>query len=95
MSSEDDMFSEDDIRDLIKDALKNNYESKKKYNKKIQLENALASTLKEFLSNFVVIGYDLNGKPVILKHAKTPMERDALYSLVIKYISYLMYENDQ
>lgn len=95
MSSDDNMFSEEDIRDLIKDALKNNYEGKKKYNSKIQLENALASTLKEFLSNFVVIGYDLNGKPVILKHAKTPMEKDALSSLTIKYISYLMYENGQ
>jgi hypothetical protein len=95
MSSDDNMFSEEDIKDLIKDALKNNYEGKKKYNKKIQLENALASTLKEFLTNFVVIGYDLNGKPIILKHAKTPMEKDALSSLAIKYISYLMYENGQ
>ncbi len=85
-------FSEDDIRDLIKDALKNNFDNKKKYNKKIQLENALVSTLKEFLANFIVIGYDLNGKPLILKYAKTQMEKDALSSLAIKYISYLMYE---
>lgn len=92
MSSEEGMFSEDDIRDLIKDALKNNFESKKKYNKQIQLENALSSTLKEFLANFVVIGYDLNGKPLLLKFAKTQMEKDALSSLAIKYISYLMYE---
>ncbi len=95
MSSDDNMFSEEDIKELIKDALKNNYEGKKKYNNKIQLENAIASTLKEFLANFIVIGYDLNGKPVILKHAKTPMEKDALSSLTVKYISYLMYENGQ
>ena len=95
MSSDDNKFSEEDIREIIKDALKGNYEGKKKYNNKIQLENAIASTLKEFLANFIVIGYDLNGKPVILKHAKTPMEKDALSSLAIKYISYLMYENGQ
>jgi hypothetical protein len=95
MNSDDNMFSEEDIRELIKDALKNNNEGKKKYNKKIQLENAIASTLKEFLANFIVIGYDLNGKSLILKSAKTQMEKDALSSLAIKYISYLMYENGQ
>lgn len=94
MSSDDNMFSEEDIKDLIKDALKNNFESKKKYNKKIQLESALASTLKEFLANFIIIGYDLNGKPLVLKYAKTQMEKDALTSLAIKYISYLMYEGE-
>jgi len=93
MSSDEGMFSEDDIRDLIKDALKNNFDNKKKYNKQIQLENALVSTLKEFLANFIVIGCDLNGKPLILKYAKTQMEKDALSSLAIKYISYLMYED--
>jgi hypothetical protein len=95
MSSDDNMFSEEDIRDLIKDALKNNYEGRKKYNKKIELETAITSTIKEFLANFIIIGYDLNGKPLILKYAKTPMEKDALSSLAIKYISYLMYENGQ
>ena len=93
MNSDDSMFSEEDIKELIKDALKNNIEYKKKYNSKIQLETALTSTIKEFLSNFIIIGYDLNGKPTILKYAKTQMERDALASLAIKYISYLMYEN--
>jgi hypothetical protein len=93
MNPDDNMFSEEDIRDLIKDALKNNYEGKKKYNKKIQLESAIASTLKEFLANFIVVGYDLNGKPLIIKSAKTQMEKDALSSLAIKYISYLIYEN--
>lgn len=93
MNPDDNMFSEEDIRDLIKDALKNNYEGKKKFNKQIQLENAISSTLKEFLTNFIVVGYDLNGKPVILKSAKTQMEKDALSSLAIKYISYLIYEN--
>lgn len=95
MSSDDNMFSEEDIRDLIKDALKNSYEGRKKYNKKIELESAITSTIKEFLANFIIIGYDLNGKPLILKYAKTPMEKDALSSLAIKYISYLMYENGQ
>lgn len=95
MSPDDNMFSEEDIRDLIKDALKNNFESKKKYNKQIHLESALTSTLKEFLANFIIIGYDLNGKPLILKFAKTQMEKDALSALAIKYISHLMYENGQ
>lgn len=94
MSSDDNSFSEDDIKDLIRDALKNNLENKKKFNKQIQLESALNSTLKEFLANFIVIGYDLNGKPLIIKYAKTQMEKDALTSLAIKYISYLMYEGN-
>jgi hypothetical protein len=95
MSSDDSMFSEEDIKELIKDALKNNYEVVKKKKKKVELESAITSTLKEFLTNFIIIGYDLNGKQIILNCSKTPMEKDALTSLAIRYISYLMYENDR
>ena len=94
MSPDDNKFSEEDIRELIKDALKDGAEGKKKYNKKIKIENAIASTIKEFLANFVIIGYDLNGNPLVLKYAKSEMERDALTSLTIKYLSYLMHEGN-
>ena len=95
MSQDEEAFNDKDIRELIKDALRQEYENKKEFNKEIQINSALASTLKEFLGNFIVIGYDLNSKPLILKYAKTQMEKDALTSLAIKYISKLIYENDK
>jgi 3-deoxy-D-manno-octulosonate 8-phosphate phosphatase KdsC-like HAD superfamily phosphatase len=95
MSQDDESFTDEDIRELIKDALKQGYENKKAFNKELKINSALASTLKEFLGNFIVIGYDLNDNPLIIKYAKTQMEKDALTSLAIKYISRLIYENDK
>lgn len=95
MSQDDEAFSDKDIRELIKDALRQEYENKKEFNKELKLNSALVSTLKEFLGNFIIIGYDLNNNPLIIKYAKTQMEKDALTSLAIKYISKLIYENDK
>lgn len=67
---------------------------KKTYNKKVKINTALASTLKEFLTNFVVLGYDINNNSVIIKYARTQMEKDALKSLSVRYISELINEDD-
>lgn len=95
MSQDKEEYSDEEIRELLKEVIKIEYENKKTYNKKIKINTALASTIKEFLTNFVVIGYDLNENPVIIKYARSRMERDALTSLAIKYMSQLMYENDK
>lgn len=89
---EDNNFSEDDIKKLITDALKINLQEKAKKSAKVNTEIAITSTLKEFLNNFIVIGYDLSGKPVLIKYNKTQLEKDALQGLLVKYIQYLLYE---
>ena len=94
MSQDKSEYSDEDIRELLREVLKTEYENKKTYNKKIKINTALASTLKEFLTNFVVLGYDLNDNPVIVKYARTQMEKDALKSLSVRYISKLIYEDD-
>ena len=94
MSRDKNEYSDEEIRELLREVLKTEYENKKTYNKKIKINTALASTLKEFLTNFVVLGYDLNNNPVIIKYARTQMEKDALKSLSIRYISELINEDD-
>lgn len=85
--------SEQELKDLIKDALKTNIEVKKKKVKRRQLTSALTGTLDEFLNNFILIGYDMEGSPVILRSHKTEMENEALRSLFIKYFTMYMYNN--
>jgi len=94
MSQDNNEYSDEEIRELLKEVLKTEYENKKTYNKKVKINTALASTVKEFLTNFVVLGYDLNDNPVIIKYARTQMERDALKSLAVRYISKLIYEDE-
>lgn len=86
----DDKFDEE-LKKLIKDALKTDIDVKKKKVKKRQLTSALAGTLDEFLNNFILIGYDMEGSPVILRSHKTEMENEALKSLFIKYFTMCMY----
>ena len=83
--------SDQELKDLIKDALKNNIEIKKKKVSKRQLTSALSGTLDEFLNNYILIGYDMDGSPVILRSHKTEMENEALKSLFIKYFTMYMY----
>jgi hypothetical protein len=94
MSRSDNEFSDDEIKELIKEALKTNFEKKTNFKKKVDLESALFSTIKEFLSSFIILGYDLSGNPLIIKHSPSVMEKDALSSLLMKYVSYMMYEGE-
>jgi hypothetical protein len=83
--------ADQELKNLIKDALKTNVDFKKKKVSKRQLSSALAGTLDEFLNNFILIGYDMEGSPVILRSHKTEMENEALKSLFIKYFTMCMY----
>lgn len=94
MSRDKNEYSDEEIRELLREVLKTEYENKKTYNKKVKINTALASTLKEFLTNFVVLGYDLSNSPVIIKYARTQMEKDALKSLSVRYISEFINEDD-
>lgn len=85
-------YTEEDIKALISEALKINIEEKKASSSRVNVETALVSTIKEFLNTFVIMGYDLNGEPLVIKYAKTHLDSDALNTVVAKYLHYIMNE---
>jgi len=48
--------------------------------------NTLASVISEYLSAFIIIGYDVNRNPINMIHAKNQMDADALTAAVNKFI---------
>lgn len=77
-----------ELRELLKDIIKNSEKFNDSYKKQAKIDNALLSTIKEFLDTFLVLGYDLEGSPVIMRNTSNQMQDDALQSLLIKYFSY-------
>tara|TARA_B100001123_G_C15101667_1_gene943802 strand:- start:194 stop:574 length:381 start_codon:yes stop_codon:yes gene_type:complete len=53
----------------------------------------LASQTEEFLSSFIIIGYNLEGEPVNITYASNPKDYDALSTGLQKYIFESMYKN--
>jgi hypothetical protein len=71
-------FSDDEIKNILKEALSLRLKDKKKIPKKNQLNNALIGTIGEFLSCFKLIGYDLDGNPINMTVYKEKIEKSAL-----------------
>jgi hypothetical protein len=71
-------FSDEDIKNILKEALSLQIKEKRKVPKKNQLNNALIGTIGEFLSCFKLIGYDLEGNPINMTVYKEKMEKSAL-----------------
>lgn len=89
----DSKMSDDELKDLIKDALKMEIESRAKKGKDVKTREALASVASEFMTSFLILGYDLNGKEVVIRMEKNNMERNALQSLILKYVQCMIYDN--
>lgn len=77
MVTDPDEYSDDAIKDLIKNALRSQLEAKKYPNKKALNESLIAS-MQEFMSSFKVIGYDIDGNLVSLTYAPSDMGKHAL-----------------
>lgn len=71
-------FSDDDIKDILSEALSFRLKEQKKIPKKPDIHNTIISVLSEFLSCFRLIGYDLNGDPVNMLIYKEKIEKSAL-----------------
>ena len=89
----DSKMSDDELRDLIKDALKMEIETRTKKSKDVKTREALASVASEFMTSFLILGYDLNGKEVVIRMEKSHMEKNALQSLILKYVQCMIYDN--
>jgi hypothetical protein len=83
-------FSDDEIKNILKEALSFQLREKKKIPKKNQLNNALVSTLGEFLTCFKIMGYDLDGNPVNITCYKEKMEKSALDNAFMEEIGKFM-----
>ena len=69
-------ISSDIFKQALKEALKKHIEIAKK--KPISDTDALNATVEEFLSTFMVIGYDFDGEPLVLINAKSQKDADSL-----------------
>lgn len=72
------------IQNVIRDSLNQKLDSKRKQKTREGMQEALIATLHEFTKCFFLVGFDLENDPVIVSRAKTPMEGEALMSLVKK-----------
>lgn len=85
MSDEDPQ--DDELRELIEEALKLNISQKKNFKTRATLLNSVAGFLEEHLDSFIILAYDMDGKPVTLKSSQTIQQDEALSSLLIKYFA--------
>jgi len=88
MDDEDpDLPQDDELRELIEEALKLNLNQKKTFKSRARLLNSVAGYLEEHLDSFVLLAYDMEGKPVTLKSARTIQQDEALKSMLISYFA--------
>jgi len=82
------------IKELVKEALALHLTTVKKRHTEKELNEALKSIVGEFLDCFVVIGYDLQGEPRIVRSSKTKMSEAALKLLFFKAANMEIYSNE-
>jgi hypothetical protein len=85
-------FSEEDITNLLREALTTRLKEKRKVPNKVRLNKAMISTLGEFLTCFKLIGYDLDGNPINMTVYKEKIEKAALDNLFMETVSTFMSE---
>lgn len=70
--------SVEQIKKLLKEALLENIEDgKSRSNRDIE---AMVASIEEFLRSFILVGYNLKNEPIIITHARTQLDADALHS---------------
>jgi len=88
MDEEDHNSPEDEeLREMIERALKDNLQERKSFKKRKDLANRLANILTEYLDSYILLGYDFSGRHVDIKAASTPQQKEALNSFLMKYFA--------
>lgn len=77
-------YTEDDIKQLLIDSLKQKLKDDRKKPSRVKINQAIISTLGEFLTCFKLIGYDLDGNYVNLTINKTALDKSALEQSFMK-----------
>lgn len=80
-------YDKKQIEDLLKSSLQEFLIRKSGANmEKAKNVNNLISLITEYLSAFIIIGYDVAGQPVNIVHATNQMDADALSAAINKFI---------
>lgn len=90
MSENDSDYSEEDIKQLLIDSLKHKLKDDRKKPSRVKMNQAIISSLGEFLTCFKLIGYDLDGNYVNLTVNKTALDKSALEQSFLKEFTKLM-----
>ena len=80
-------YDKKQIEDMLKSSLQEFLIRKSGTNmEKAKNVNNLISLITEYLSAFIIIGYDVSGQPVNIVHATNQMDADALSAAINKFI---------
>lgn len=84
------------IEDMLKNVMKEHlsYQSQAKIENTKNMQN-LQGIISEYLSPFILIGYDITGKPVNLIHAKSQMDADALSASLNRFLFNHVNKNEE
>lgn len=66
------------VEEVIKQAFMRFYDNATIKQHKVKDLEALDTVVSEYLKTFMILGYDLNEEKVIIMHARSPHEKDAL-----------------
>ena len=72
------------VEDLINEALNLKSNSIKIFKSQKELHDRLKSMISEYLDSFLIFGYDIDGKTVLIKGANSDQQIDALDTLAFK-----------
>jgi len=78
---------DDELREIIERALKENIKDKKIFKRKKELAYRLSTIISEYMDSYILLGYDFNGNHVDIKAASTPQKVEALNSFLLKYFA--------
>lgn len=84
MNDEDNEHPGKDLEELLSEALKLQSDQLKSFKDQQELRKILKSVVSEYLDSFYIFGYDINGKAVLVKGARSDQQVDALDALSIK-----------
>tara|TARA_R110000787_G_scaffold286426_1_gene404833 strand:+ start:6804 stop:7127 length:324 start_codon:yes stop_codon:yes gene_type:complete len=89
MHNDDQNSNEEDeeLREIIEHALKENVKDRKTFKRKQDLESRLSAIISEYMDSYILLGYDFHGNYVDIKVAATPQKEEALSSFLLKYFA--------
>jgi len=81
---------DDDIKKILIDSIKMKIRDTRTKPSKVRTNQAIVSSLSEFLVCFKLIGYDIDGNPVNLTVTHTKMDKSALDNAFVEEITQFM-----
>tara|TARA_R110000772_G_scaffold65422_3_gene146030 strand:+ start:1087 stop:1377 length:291 start_codon:yes stop_codon:yes gene_type:complete len=84
MSKESEEYSEDELRELLNDALNLQSEELRTFQNGKELRGKLKSIVSEYLDSFFIFGYDIEGRTILVKGAQSDQQLDALDTLALR-----------